>query len=161
MQTILLVDVPEGDAPVLASALRLEGYRVVLAGSVPDARAALAQNPAAIAVVDLMIRTDSGGNGLEFARELRATHPAMRVILTSSYCLSERQLERADCGVSGFIPKPYDITEVVSFIHAKASCPPSSRRLWHAEAPSGVTPRPTETEAYAVAAAAGGVRGRS
>ena len=62
----------------------------------------------------------------------------MRVLLTSAYHLSERQLERADCGVSGFIPKPYDIAEVVSFIRTKASGPPSSRRLWHAEPTSGV-----------------------
>ena len=63
----------------------------------------------------------------------------MRVLLTSAYYLSERQLERADCGVSGFIPKPYDVAEVVTFIRTKVSGPPSSRRLWHAEAISGVT----------------------
>jgi hypothetical protein len=41
--------------------------------------------------------------------------------------------------VSGFIPKPYEVGEVVSFIRAKVSGPPSSRRLWHAEAASGVS----------------------
>jgi DNA-binding NarL/FixJ family response regulator len=86
-----------------------------------------------IAVVDLMLRGDNGTNGLELAREIRCDSPDTRVLLTSAYHLSERQLERADCGVSGFIPKPYDIAEVVAFIRAKASSPPSSRRLWHAE----------------------------
>ena len=55
---------------------------------------------------------------------------------------SERQLERADCGVSGFIPKPYDLREVVEFVRSKVSGPPSSRRLWSAEPGSGVSPRP-------------------
>lgn len=138
VQNILLVDAPDGDASLLASALRVEGFHVVLASSASDARAALTETPAVLVLVDLMLRTDGGPNGLELAREIKVNHPATRVLLTSAYYLSERQLERADCGVSGFIPKPYDVGEVVSFIRAKVSGPPSSRRLWHAEAASGV-----------------------
>ena len=138
VQNILLVDTPDGDASLLASALRVEGFQVVLAGSASEARAALAEAPAVLALVDLMLKMDAGTNGLELAREIKLAHPAMRVLLTSAYYLSERQLERADCGVSGFIPKPYDVVEVVSFIRAKVSGPPSSRRLWHAEAASGI-----------------------
>ncbi|MDB4933605.1 MAG: hypothetical protein JWP87_577 [Labilithrix sp.] len=141
MQTILLVDSispPDGDASLLASALRVEGFQVVLAGSASEARAALEQGTVALALVDLMLKTDAATNGLELARELKLAYPGLRVLLTSAYYLSERQLERADCGVSGFIPKPYDVGEVVSFIRAKVSGPPSSRRLWHAEATSGV-----------------------
>lgn len=138
MTTILLVDTPDGDASLLASALRVEGFQVALATSATEARAALAREPVAVALVDLMLKKDGATNGLELARELKIAHPAMRVMLTSAYYLSERQLERADCGVSGFIPKPYDVTEVVSFIRAKVSGPPSSRRLWHAEPGSGV-----------------------
>ena len=132
MQTILLVDAPDGDASLLASALRVEGFHVVLASSASEARTALATRPVVLALVDLMLRTDVGTNGLELARELKLGYPVVRVLLTSAYHLSERQLERADCGVSGFIPKPYDVGEVVSFVRAKVSGPPSSRRLWHA-----------------------------
>jgi DNA-binding response OmpR family regulator len=138
VQTILLVDAPDGDASLLASALRVEGFHVMLAGSASDARGALAETPAALVLVDLMLRSDGGPNGLELAREIKISHPATRVLLTSAYYLSERQLERADCGVSGFIPKPYDVGEVVNFIRAKVSGPPSARRLWHAEEASGV-----------------------
>ena len=137
-QTILLVGTPDGDATLLASALRVDGFNVVLAGSATEARAALERGPVLVALVDLMLRNDSGTNGLELARELKLSCPLMRVLLTSAYHLSERQLERADCGVSGFIPKPYDVAEVVGFIRQKVSSPPSSRRLWHAEAGSGV-----------------------
>jgi DNA-binding response OmpR family regulator len=139
VQTILLVDAPDGDASLLASALRVEGFRVVLASSASEARAALADEPIILALVDLMLRTDAGTNGLELAREIKLGYPLVRVLLTSAYYLSERQLERADCGVSGFIPKPYDVGEVVSFVRAKVSGPPSSRRLWHAEEGSGVS----------------------
>ena len=136
VQTILLVDAPDGDATLLASALRVEGFQVVLAGSAVEALAVLRREPVVVALVDLMLRTDSGTNGLELAREIKLSYPLMRVLLTSSYYLSERQLERADCGVSGFIPKPYDVGEVVGFIRQKVSGPPSARRLWHAEAAS-------------------------
>ncbi len=153
MQNILLVDAPDGDASLLASALRVEGFQVVLAGSATDALASLAVTPTVLVLVDLMLRTDGGPNGLELAREIKLAHPATRVLLTSAYYLSERQLERVDCGVSGFIPKPYDVGEVVSFIRSKVAGPPSSRRLWHAEAASGVVevseasaPRPAAGE---------------
>jgi DNA-binding response OmpR family regulator len=145
VQTILLVDAPDGDASLLASALRVEGFHVVLASSAAEARIALATSPAVLVLVDLMLRTDGGPNGLELAREIKVGYPATRVLLTSAYYLSERQLERADCGVSGFIPKPYDVGEVVNFIRAKVSGPPSSRRLWHAEATSGVVELPSES----------------
>jgi DNA-binding response OmpR family regulator len=41
------------------------------------------------------------------------------VILTSAYHLSERQILRADCGAVGFVPKPYDLTELARFLRAK------------------------------------------
>ena len=135
MYSILLVDAPDGDASLLASALRIEGFDVQLASSAAEARLALERSPAALTIVDLMLR---GTHGLELARELKTSHPAMRVLLTSAYHLSERQLERADCGVSGFIPKPYDVAEVVDFIRTKLSGPPSSRRVWRTEAVTGV-----------------------
>lgn len=143
MTTILIVDVVDADAAILASALRVEGFEVVTTRTASEAQTILASQPVALTVIDLMLRTEAGANGLELARELRLRYPAMRVLLTSSYHLSERQLERADCGVSGFIPKPYDLREVVDFVRAKVSGPPSSRRLWPAERGSGISPRPT------------------
>jgi DNA-binding response OmpR family regulator len=138
MTTVLLVDSADADAAILASALRVEGYDVTTARSVGEARTVLASRPCSLAIVDLMLRTE-GGHGLELARELRRDYPGTRVVLTSSYHLSERQLERADCGVSGFIPKPYDLAEVIEFINTKLSAPPSSRRVWLGEPPSGVS----------------------
>jgi DNA-binding NtrC family response regulator len=138
MLSILLIDAPDGDASLLASALRVEGYDVRIAGSAAEARTALAEAPFALTVIDLMLR---GTHGLELARELKTSHPMMRVLLTSAYHLSERQLERAASGVSGFIPKPYDVAEVVEFITTKLSGPPSSRTAWRAETPSGIVER--------------------
>ena len=138
MTMILLLDVLAGQAAVLASALRVEGLDVLHTTNAAEARKVLAEGNVTLAVVDLMIRGDGIANGLELARELRLVSPGTRVLLTSAYHLSERQLERADCGASGFIPKPYDVAEVVDFIRLKITSPPSSRRLWHVEPRSGV-----------------------
>jgi DNA-binding response OmpR family regulator len=148
--TILLVDT-DSEAAVLASALRVEGYEVIVTPTANEARAALASHRVSLAIVDLMLRNERSCNGLELARELRANHPGVRVLLTSSYHLSERQLERADCGVSGFIPKPYDLHEVVAFVRSKVAAPPSSRRLWAAEPGSGVSRRYTSIPARPIA----------
>lgn len=141
--SILLVDLAAADAAVLASALRVEGFDVIVAPTVKEARAVMEGRSVSITIVDLMLRSEDGANGLDFAREVRASSPGTRVYLTSSYYLSERQLERADCGVSGFIPKPYDLAEVVDFVRMKSSAPPSSRRVWAAEPASGVESRPS------------------
>lgn len=153
MMTILLVDMVDADAAILASALRVEGFEVVITKAAHDARRVLAERPIALTIIDLMLRTEGGANGLELARELRMSYPATRVLLTSSYHLSERQLERADCGVSGFIPKPYELREVVDFVSAKVSAPPSSRRLWCAEPGSGISPRPDQIQPLRAAVA--------
>jgi DNA-binding response OmpR family regulator len=153
MMTILLVDMVDADAAILASALRVEGFDVIITKAAHDARQVLASQAVALTIIDLMLRTEGGANGLELARELRLSYPAMRVLLTSSYHLSERQLERADCGVSGFIPKPYELREVVEFVRTKVSAPPSSRRLWCAEPGSGVSSRYGVVQALRTASA--------
>ena len=143
MATILLIDGQatargdDGGASVLASALRVDGFDVRRASTTSEARDLLTDRGVDLVVLDLMIRTEDRTSGLDFARELREKHPEARVLLSSAYSLSERQLERADCGASGFIPKPYEIADVVAFIHGKLASAPSSRRLWHAE-PSAV-----------------------
>jgi CheY-like chemotaxis protein len=45
-------------------------------------------------------------DGLELARRLRFAYPAVRVILMSAYHLTRVQLERAQVGDIGFLPKP-------------------------------------------------------
>jgi len=104
--------------------LRAEGFEVDVARTAEQAMAALdADEDIQLGLFDLMM---PGMNGLEFARHVRARHPHVRVILTSAYHLSERQLARADCGVVGFVPKPCELRELSQFLRAKL-LPPSSR----------------------------------
>ena len=71
---------------------------------------------AEVAILDLMM---PGINGLELARRLRRAVPHVRVVLTSAYHLSERQIARADVGAVGFVPKPYHLDELAEFLRRK------------------------------------------
>jgi DNA-binding response OmpR family regulator len=113
---VLVVDDEANHARVMAIGLRLEGFDVETA---LDAQAALGRLTAAgfdLAVVDLMM---PGTNGIQLARLMRERFPQTRVVLTSAYHLSERQLVRADCGAVGFVPKPFDLTELARFLRGK------------------------------------------
>ncbi len=136
MPRVLIVDDEVNSLRALAIGLRLEGFAVETAESALAAHVVLDREPCDLAIVDLMM---PGTNGLDLAREMRARHPSLRVILTSAYHLSERQLARADCGVVGFVPKPYALAELAAFLRSKLTptVPPPSLSPMPTTAPMG------------------------
>lgn len=101
----------------MAIGLRIEGFDVETAQGAESALAALdAGPPFDLAILDLMM---PGTNGIQLARVVRERHERTRVVLTSAYHLSERQLLRADCGAIGFVPKPFDLSELARFLREK------------------------------------------
>lgn len=116
--SVLIVDDEPNLRRTLALGLKMEGFDTEMAASANVALQALGKRSFDLAIVDLMM---PGIHGLELARCIRVRHPSCRVILTSAYHLSERQLAQANCGAIAFIPKPYDIEELASFLRAKAS----------------------------------------
>ncbi len=129
---VLVVDDEASAARQLAIALELEGLDASTAADADDALAQIEAshdaNPIDLVVVELMLPRR---NGLELARELRARHPNVRIVLTGSYHLSERQLARTDCGAIAFVPKPCDAPVVAAFVRqklprARETLPPAS-----------------------------------
>lgn len=115
---VLVVDDDASHARVVVIGLRVEGFDVELTHDAEEALRLLASERFDAAVVDLML---PGTNGIQLARLVRERHPSTRVVLTSAYHLSERQLLRADCGAVGFVPKPFDLGELARFLRAKLS----------------------------------------
>jgi DNA-binding response OmpR family regulator len=113
---ILVVDDEANHNRVIAIGLRVEGFEVETAADADEALMLLAAERFDMAIVDLMM---PGTNGIQLSRLIRAQHPRIRVVLTSAYHLSEPQLFRADCGAVGFVPKPFDLTELARFLRAK------------------------------------------
>ena len=115
---ILIVDDEPNHRRSLAVALRLAGFATFEAG---DGEAALRRLEVDaeidVAILDLMM---PGMSGLELARRMRVRHPQVRLMLTSAYHLSRRQLERTEIGISTFLPKPFDVEQLVSYLGGKA-----------------------------------------
>lgn len=129
MERILVFSKPESAATELVSALACDGFDAFAVQTKAAVLAELARRHVDLVVLDLGIRE------LDLAREVRTAYPATRVVLTGSVSLTERQLERLDCGAVAFLPKPFDLRGVGSFVREHLVCP-SVRRLWHAEQPS-------------------------
>lgn len=117
---ILIVDDEANQRRTLAIGLRLEGFEIVEAADGEEALALLDQQDVDLAIVDLMM---PGINGLELARRLRFRHPDVRIVLTSAYHLSDRQVARAGVGALGFLPKPFDMDALAGFLRDKLAAP--------------------------------------
>ena len=108
---ILIVDDEANHRRSLSISLRMEGYEVVEAPDGEHALVTMSEQPVDVVVCDLMMpRID----GLELARRLRFAYPSTRVILMSAYHLTRAQLERAQVGEIGFLPKPYAFEQLQS-----------------------------------------------
>jgi DNA-binding response OmpR family regulator len=116
---LLVVDDEANHARVMAIGLRIEGFEVETASDAEGAMGLMRQGAFDMAIVDLMM---PGTNGIQLTRMIRESFPRTQVVLTSAYHLSERQLVRADCGAVGFVPKPFDLTELARFLRTKLEC---------------------------------------
>lgn len=145
MARVLIVDDEENQLRSLSIGLRLEGFDVIVASSSQEALRALddASSSIDLALIDLMM---PGLNGLDLARQIRTLYPGVRVVLSSAYHLSARQVERADCGAVGFVPKPYRLVELCSFIRSKTK-PPGPGDEGGAPSSGGRRNKPRETTA--------------
>ncbi|MFW6067667.1 MAG: response regulator [Myxococcota bacterium] len=119
---ILIVDDEPNQRRSLSIGLKMEGFEPVEASDGEQALALLDDIEVDLAIVDLMM---PGINGLDLARRLRFRHPEVRIVLTSAYHLSERQVERAGVGAVGFLPKPYEMGDLAAFLRDKLGAPAS------------------------------------
>jgi len=118
MTKVLVVDDEMNQGRALAIGLRLEGFEVTAALDANEALASLALESFHVALLDLML---PGTNGISLARAIHAQFPETCIVLTSAYHLTERQLLQANCGASGFVPKPYALPELAAFLRAKVA----------------------------------------
>ncbi len=114
---ILIVDDEQGQRRSLAIALRYEGFDVTEAASSEEAIEVLGSSARFdAALVDVVM---PGMNGLELARQVHSRHPRIKIILISAYHLSRRQLVLSGTGAVAFLPKPYRMNRLVSFLRER------------------------------------------
>jgi DNA-binding response OmpR family regulator len=111
---ILVVDDEPSHCRSLSMGLRSEGFFVLQANSAREAIRIIDVQPVDVAIVDIMM---PGINGLELGRLLRDSYPDIKVILVSAYHISGRQVALTGTGAVAFLPKPYKIERLVTFLH--------------------------------------------
>ena len=89
----------------LAEALAKRGFAVRRAGSLGEARAALALRPPAFAVLELVL---DGGNALELVGDLLARDPGCRVVVLTGHGAIASAVAAIKRGAADFLTKPAD-----------------------------------------------------
>ncbi len=111
MSTILVVDDEPTLRDLLAEVLREEGYTVVTAADSQTALQVVAREAPDMILMDVMM---PGLDGREVARAMRveATGAAVPIVLMSAAVA----LPPIDSGVSGFLPKPLDLNQLLGMV---------------------------------------------
>jgi CheY-like chemotaxis protein len=91
-----------------------DDYRYIEAADVPEALAALAQEPEAI-VLDVML---PGRSGIDFLNELRtdSSRPAIPVIVVSAWQTAEQAEAAFEAGADAFLGKPFDPEDLANVV---------------------------------------------
>jgi DNA-binding response OmpR family regulator len=105
--TVLVVDDDASIRLLCRLNLELDGWRVLEAATLRNAREQLETEDVVVVVLDLHV---GSGNGLEFLQEVRREWPAVKVaMLTGSENLG-------DVGSDAVIPKPFTIEQLTSTV---------------------------------------------
>ncbi len=117
---VLVVD----DEPVVCDAIRrVLGQEGVSVATAPSAEAALAHPALAtcrLVVCDLML---PGLSGLDLARAIRASRPALPVVVISGYATRENAARALDAGAAAFLAKPFDASELLDQVRRALGTP--------------------------------------
>jgi len=130
--TILIVDDDPGIRETLADFLDGEGYGVLQARSVGEARTHLDPAPDLI-LLDLNM---PGGDGLTFAVELRARGSTPIIIISGKGGTIDRVVG-LEVGADDYLPKPFELRELLARVRAVLRR--SQAREATETAPAGVT----------------------
>lgn len=113
MPAILVVDDEPAIRESLAFALKREGFAVVEAASLKEARARLDEHPDLV-ILDLVL---PDGNGLDFLRALRAHSDVPVIVLTSRDEETDRVVG-LEVGADDYVLKPFSPREVTARVRA-------------------------------------------
>ncbi|MCE9575618.1 MAG: sigma-54 dependent transcriptional regulator [Deltaproteobacteria bacterium] len=118
--TILVVDDDATIRLALTAQLADEGYRTIAAESIAAATAAL--RDAAIDLVLLDIRLKDG-DGLTLLEQLRATRPALPVIIATAFGDSARAIRAMRLGAFEYVTKPFDLEALLATVSRAVATP--------------------------------------
>jgi DNA-binding response OmpR family regulator len=95
----------------LGRSLCREHRRILVAASGPEALGLLARHKVDVLITELVI---PGMDGMALIRRVRDTCDAIRTIIITAYGSSESMAEAETLGVSHYLAKPFDLSELKS-----------------------------------------------
>jgi two-component system, OmpR family, response regulator len=124
---VLIVDDDPRVRAMLARYLEGEGFRVGEAGDGTAMRACLARDTPDLVLLDLNL---PGEDGLTLARELRAAHPALGLVMVTGRADVIDKVVGLEVGADDYIAKPFNLREVLARVRtvlrrARPSAPPA------------------------------------
>jgi DNA-binding NarL/FixJ family response regulator len=112
---VLIVDDQVSFAEALAYRLDAEpGVHAFAATTVQQARWVLAQRHVDVLLLNVDLE---GGQGIEFAREAAAEHPAVRVVAVTASEAEDQILEALDAGIVGWVPKDESVQYLMAVVY--------------------------------------------
>jgi two-component system nitrogen regulation response regulator GlnG len=113
MKPIWIVDDDQSIRFVLEKALAREELAVRSFSSGRDVLAALATDQPQVLVSDIRM---PGGSGIELLNKIKASHPALPVIIMTAYSDLDSAVSAFQGGAFDYLPKPFDVPKAVELI---------------------------------------------
>ncbi|HLI78193.1 MAG TPA: sigma-54 dependent transcriptional regulator [Acidobacteriaceae bacterium] len=111
---VLIVEDDDAVRGACAGMAESLGYRVRTAGSVPEARALLAES---VDVVFLDMKLP-GGTGTGLMEEIRSAHPRAFIVVMTAYATVSTAVDLMRNGAGDFLQKPFALTQVATLLEA-------------------------------------------
>ncbi len=127
---VLLVEDDRSVQEAAARILRLEELTVDRVDDVSAAVASLRNADHKIVLSDLML---PGFSGFDLLDRLANDRPQVPAVLITGYATIENALRAFKHGAFDFLPKPFDVAELLGVVRRALRC--STQRWWHPAAP--------------------------
>ena len=112
---VLVVDDEPELRSLLAEYFGRHGFTVRTAPDAAAARAAVAEQAPALAILDINM---PGENGLSLARWLREAHPRIGLVMLTTAGESVDRIVGLELGADDYLPKPFEMRELLARVRA-------------------------------------------
>src|SRR5215467_9510511 len=129
--TVLVADDDRSIRTVLTQALGRSGYQVRSTGNAATLWRWVEDGEGDLVITDVVMPDE---NGLDLIPRIKRVRPDLRVIVMSAQSTLLTAVKAAERGAFEYLPKPFDLRELVSVVERALSSPPA------AEAPAGEEP---------------------
>ena len=156
--TVLVADDDRAVRTVLSHALGRAGYEVKATGNAATLWRWVQDGEGDLVITDVVMPDE---NGLDLVPRIRRRRPELRVIVMSARSTLQTAVRAAERGAFEYLPKPFDIAELIGIVQRALSVPPADPPVEREEGEAGRLPligrSPAMQEIYRVVARLVGV----